>query len=185
MKQLLSLCTALSLTIVSSGICLASTSATYINSGDALLNGGGKAASSNYLVRGSALGQAFYNPSGAAMSSPQYNSGPLVVGNPQQMNTATSVSTVVATGSGTFTPPSVALLLGGTTTVKLDAGPGHHITGISGCFGTAYTAAAYVNNSIGITTHNYTTGQIIASCTVTATTAINVYTITPSVRTIE
>src|ERR1039458_8641440 len=78
---------ALCITILSllPGICLAETSPGYIISGATLLNGGGSAASPGYSIHGSALGQAFFNPTGS-MGSPTYTSGVLTIGNPQQID---------------------------------------------------------------------------------------------------
>jgi len=86
--------------------------------------------------------------------------------------------------NGTFTPAAIAVTNGTTTTFKVDAAAGYHITSISGC-GSSYTPAAYTNDSAGVTTYNYTTGAITAECVVTATTAINVYTITPSIEIVQ
>jgi hypothetical protein len=82
MKRLLALCiTTLSLTALLPGICLAGGwSPGYILIGDALLNGGGNAASAGYAIHGSALGQAF----SGGMSGGSYRTGTLVVGDPQQ-----------------------------------------------------------------------------------------------------
>jgi hypothetical protein len=65
-----------------------------------------------------------------------------------------------------------------TTTLKIDANIGYHITGVSGCSGTAYNAPAYTNGTSGVTTYDYLTGAIVADCLVTATTAINQFDVT-------
>ena len=46
------------------------------------------------------------------------------------------------------------------------------MTTVSGCGGTTYT-----NSSNSVSTYTYTTGPIIAGCAVTATFAINTYTL--------
>jgi hypothetical protein len=84
MKRLLALCIkVLSLSSLLPAICLAAASPSYTITGDALLNGGGTTASSLYTIHGSALGQAFFNPTGS-MGSPSNNAGVLALGNPQQ-----------------------------------------------------------------------------------------------------
>lgn len=84
MKQLLAICIkVLSLSALLPVICLAAASPSYTITGDALLNGGGSTASPLYSIHGSALGQAFFNPTGS-MGSPSYKAGVLTIGNPEQ-----------------------------------------------------------------------------------------------------
>jgi hypothetical protein len=99
MKRLFALC----ITILSllPGICLAATSPGYIISGDALLNGGGSAASSGYAIHGSAVGSGFYKP-GVSMGSPSYIADGLFIGNPQQTGLQHTL-TVSFGGSGSGT----------------------------------------------------------------------------------
>ncbi len=96
MKRLLALC----ITILSllPGICPAATSPGYTISSAALLNGGGSTASPGYSIHGSALGQAFFNPTGS-IGSPSYTSGVLAIVNPQQTDLQHTL-TVNFSGSG-------------------------------------------------------------------------------------
>jgi hypothetical protein len=83
-----------------------------------------------------------------------------------------------STPNGLSTPASIAVTHGFTTTLKIDSSTGYHITGISGCGGSTYTAPAYTNATSGVTTYDFMTGSITADCLVTATTAINQFDIT-------
>ena len=96
-----------------------------------------------------------------------------------------NVTTSVSTGNGSISPSAIAVTHGLTTVLALTSTAGHHITGISGCSGAAYTPA-YTNEAVapGVTSYSYTTGAINADCLVSATTAINVYPITPSIVTL-
>ena len=84
MKRLLTVCIkVLSLSAaLLPGICLAATSPGYTIIGDALLNGGGNAASPGYAIHGSALGQAI----SGNMSGGSYKTGVLAIGDPQQFD---------------------------------------------------------------------------------------------------
>ena len=55
-----------------------------------------------------------------------------------------------------------------TTSFTFNANSNYHIGSIDGCWGTPYT-----NTSPSVTSHSYSTGQITANCTVTATFVIN------------
>ena len=93
-----------------------------------------------------------------------------------------TVSASAGTGgalSGSTPSPQVKNY-GETHTFTFDANPGYHLTGISGCGGSAYNPE-YTIDTGGVTTYSYTTGTITADCTVTATFAIDVFTITPSI----
>jgi hypothetical protein len=99
--------------------------------------------------------------------------------------TVVNTHNVTAAAVGvTFTPSAIAVTHGATTTIKVDADAGYHITGISGC-GNSYTPAAYSTDSAGLASYDYTTGAVNADCAVTATTAINVYSITPSAEVVQ
>ncbi len=174
MKRLLALC----ITILSllPGICLAASSPGYIISGDALLNGGGSAASSGYTIHGSAVGSGFYKPAGA-MVSPSYIAEGLIIGNPQQTDLQHTL-TVTFGGSGTV-GDDVGLLCAGskngdscsitllyTTVANLTASPltASTFSGWSGaCSGSGACQVAMGSDR-----------------TVTANFAINSYTITAS-----
>ena len=73
--------------------------------------------------------------------------------------------------------------------VTFTADTGYHLTGITnGCGGTASDTYPNANNSGWTTTATFTpsgtiSGGVAPNCSITATTAINVYTITPSVGT--
>ncbi|MBI5101712.1 MAG: PKD domain-containing protein, partial [Nitrospirae bacterium] len=63
----------------------------------------------------------------------------------------------------------------GSTSFKFNADTGYHVAGVSGCSGTPYS-----NSDNEVATYTYTTGLVIGGCTVTATFAINQYTVTAS-----
>lgn len=64
---------------------------------------------------------------------------------------------------------------GSETSFACTADAGYHIASVSGCWGTEYT-----NTANGVSSHTYTTGEITADCTVTATFAVNSYSLTYS-----
>ena len=88
-----------------------------------------------------------------------------------------------STGSGGSlsgsTPSPVIKNYGETATFTFNADSGYHISGISGCGG-SFTPPAYVAGTSGVTTHDLTTGAIAADCSVSATFAINQYTVSAS-----
>ena len=62
---------------------------------------------------------------------------------------------------------------GNPSTCRATADPNFHVVSISGCGGTAYS-----NTANEVTTYDYVTGAITGHCTVTASFAINQYTLT-------
>jgi hypothetical protein len=64
---------------------------------------------------------------------------------------------------------------------SVKADDGYHIQSVSGCNGTAYTAAKKKKKKklSAVSEMTYTTGHITESCTVTASFAINTFTVTP------
>ncbi|NOY23362.1 MAG: hypothetical protein GXO70_07620 [Acidobacteria bacterium] len=89
------------------------------------------------------------------------------------INTYTVMATAGTNGSLDGTTPSpVTVNHGSTTSFTFNAAIGYHVASVSGCFGTTYT-----NTSNGVSSYSYTTGAITADCTVTATFAINRYTV--------
>jgi Divergent InlB B-repeat domain/IPTL-CTERM motif len=75
------------------------------------------------------------------------------------------------------TPSPAGVDYGSKTSFTFNAGTGYHIGGISGC------GSAYSNSSQSLTTYSFTTGTITADCTVTATFAINHYSVSASAGT--
>jgi len=73
------------------------------------------------------------------------------------------------------TPSPVTVNHGDTATFTFNADTGYHVASVSGCSGTDYN-----NTSNAVNTYTYTTGAITGDCTVTATFAINSYTVTAS-----
>ena len=86
------------------------------------------------------------------------------------VNTPITVTPVVV-GSGTISPSfKQNVIYNSTKKFKVVATrPGYHIASVTGCNGT-------------LTGGNYLTGSITSSCTVTATFAINTYTVTPAAK---
>jgi hypothetical protein len=68
-----------------------------------------------------------------------------------------------------------------TVPFSVKADDGYHIQSVSGCNGTAYTAAKKKKKKklSAVSEMTYTTGHITESCTVTASFAINTFTVTP------
>ena len=85
--------------------------------------------------------------------------------------------TALAVSDGSLdssTPSPVTVKYNETTSFKFNADSNSHVTSVSGCSGTPYS-----NSSNSVTTYTYTTGPITGACEVTATFAINQYTVTP------
>jgi PKD repeat protein len=92
------------------------------------------------------------------------------------VNTFTVTASVGAHGSlDASTPSPQTANYNGTSTFIFNADTGYHVTGVSGCGGTSYA-----NTDNAVSTYTYTTGPITADCTVTATFAIDQYTVTLS-----
>ena len=104
----------------------------------------------------------------SAPASYQYNLSPPVT---QYQVTATAG----ANGSLDATTPSPVTVNANTTTqFKFDANTGYHVATVTNtCGGTKYT-----NTSNSVSTYTYTTPAITANCGVTASFAINTYTLT-------
>jgi len=77
------------------------------------------------------------------------------------------VITVTVGSNGSVTPSSTWVIYGESKTFTLTPQIGYHIASVTGCGGT-------------LLGNTYTTGAIIGNCTVSATFAINTYTVTPS-----
>lgn len=82
--------------------------------------------------------------------------------------TPTYTVTAIANGNGDIQPPTRTVAEGATTTFTVTPDLGYHIDTVSGCGGT-------------LSGNTYTTGATTADCTVTASFAINAYTVTTSV----
>ncbi|NOY23565.1 MAG: hypothetical protein GXO70_08670 [Acidobacteria bacterium] len=95
------------------------------------------------------------------------------------IDTFTVTATAGTNGSLDGTTPSpVTVNYGDTASFTFNADTGYHVASVSGCSGTPYS-----NSANSAATYTYTTGPITADCTVTATFAINTYTITASAGT--
>lgn len=83
-------------------------------------------------------------------------------------------------GTATLTCPA-SVIHGQTGSCTLTPNSGYHIVGISGCFGSLYSAAPYINGTAGEISNSFSLGTVINDCTVTAITAINKFdmTVTP------
>ena len=79
-----------------------------------------------------------------------------------------TVSTQVAGGQGSFSPGSATVAHGGTTSFTVTPATGYSVQSVTGCGG-----------SLSGTT--YTTGAVTSDCTVTATFALNQYTVSTQV----
>ncbi|MDA8078295.1 MAG: PKD domain-containing protein [Nitrospiraceae bacterium] len=92
-------------------------------------------------------------------------------------NTYTVSATAGANGSldTTYRTSPQTVTYNGTTSFKFNANPGYHVTSVSGCGGTSYN-----NTSNAVTSYIYTTGTITADCAITASFAINTYTVSAS-----
>ncbi len=88
----------------------------------------------------------------------------------------TAYTVTPSAGAGGSINPSTPQTVdyGFTTTFTVSPNTGYHITLISGCGGTTVGIQPYN------TPYNYTTGPISTDCSVTASFAINTYTVTPS-----
>ena len=83
---------------------------------------------------------------------------------------------------GTMTPSTPQTVnYNDTITFEIKADEGYHIVSVSGCNGTAYTAAKKKKKRKlqAVSEYTYTTGKITGDCTVEATFGINTYTVTP------
>ena len=90
--------------------------------------------------------------------------------------TTAAIVTASAGSNGSLdgtTPSPVIVNYNSTTSFKFNADTGYHVASVSGCSG-----AAYSNTANAVSTYTYTTGAVTGACTVTATFAINTYTIT-------
>ncbi len=76
------------------------------------------------------------------------------------------------------TPSPVTVNHGSTATFTFDADTGYHVASVSGCSGSTYT-----NTSNAVSSYTYTTGPITGNCSVTASFAINQYTVTATADT--
>ncbi len=90
--------------------------------------------------------------------------------------TTAAIVTASAGANGSLdatTPSPVIVNYNSTTSFTFNADANYHVASVSGCSGTPYT-----NTSNAVTSYTYTTGAVTGACTVTATFAINTYTIT-------
>ncbi|MDD2883173.1 MAG: hypothetical protein PHQ58_22405, partial [Rhodoferax sp.] len=127
---------------------------------------------------------------GAAYSNtlPDYN----VMSKPYTTNTITApcsitssyalgyryISTsVTPVGNATVTCPA-SVIHGQTDSCTVTPNSGYHITSVSGCFGSTYTAPAYTNGTSGVTSNTFSLGTVTNDCTVSAVVAINQFDIT-------
>jgi len=83
-----------------------------------------------------------------------------------------SVTATAGTGGSLdpSTPSPKTVSFGHSAHFIFNAATGHHVTSVSGCGGTAYT-----NSGNSVTTYSYTTGPITENCTVSASFAVNTY----------
>ncbi len=90
------------------------------------------------------------------------------------INTYTVTASAGAGGTlDASTPSPLTVNYGDTPSFIFNADTGHHVTSVSGCAGSAYS-----NTANSVSTYTYTTAAIGADCTVSATFAINTYTVT-------
>ncbi|NOY23361.1 MAG: hypothetical protein GXO70_07615, partial [Acidobacteria bacterium] len=95
------------------------------------------------------------------------------------IDTFTVTATAGPNGSLDGTTPSpVTVDYGAKPSFTFNSDAHYHVASVSGCSGTTYT-----NTSNSVPSYTYTTGAITGDCTVTATFAINTYTVTATAGT--
>ena len=109
------------------------------------------------------------NGCGGALSGNTYTTGPVTADCTVTASFAINTYTVTASAvaNGTIAPASQTVNHGATTSFAVTPATGYHIADVSGCGGT-------------LSGNTYTTGPVTADCTVTASFAINTYTVTAS-----